>query len=1430
MFLSYRTVGYIIDNNKPILKKFGTENFLYSTVGRSWQVHNANHIRLKLSSPERESQISSIAVTDKMITCTAVGNQILLWKRVQETARITPPTGNAISKLMTIGNYLISLSKDGHLYVWDLTLMNNYIAEAQIHEVIDDTSLEKQGKGDKFVKGTHSSDNLLKSDIGQIPIISHAVLTPPPSLTPQKTTVKHQFGLESQNITTTFDTNAPQITSWCHPPTYNNKLLIGWSNGVLELWNINSGKMIHRFESHYQTGSLKRFKNEQDQHSKSQIQKSAGLTPLEKTLKVQSGALISCLEPSYILDVVAVGKSNGDIVLLNLKSDQVIHVFNQHDTVSSLSFRSDNNFHHLVSGSMNGTVTLWDLKEKTSILRRECHSNHVTGAFFLFKEPILITTGADNCIHQWHFDGITMRPLRSKEGHHKPPTNVRWYSHREIISGSPDGSLRYWSPARDRSAKSLSWKFIPNNAHRSEKGDTDGYLAWNQRRVTGIDLTPMYHPSRPSAVTLNTKDTDKVTLWEVENFRATKVIGQSTSNAVETCFSYCGQFVFIAYENGEVKKFNIQSNALRCSFTPDRVITNTHGDEAIKSITSSAISKKNKRLKAMKTGQIIEKSNAYGVNPHQHGMAGLFCGVGNEYLISIGKDGLMYTWDIDREAMLRSFDLEAPIHNVHFSSEHSLLGVITSNNEIYLIDCERLCIVRQWTDIVGRIDKILLHPHSALMFVTDIQGGVRTYDLTSGMIIDHTIFSRPITSIDNCSPSRDSKSAGDMIATTHAGAVGVYLWILNPNRHVSTALTVHQHFMGNKSNPNAGVPTTQIQLSGGNTFKSIDNTTLEKEQKRFQKEQAALYAEHQKHLNELLLNDDNDQEEPIYTNQMSDSDGDGDDDDGDDDDDEGQFGKGQYQHKLNKQERLYYKKMKQSDHFLTVNVVRNMSRFDALITKPKANKADVRVDPGDSEELKLAKAQRIMQQVLFKQLHNEMNTKLAMLSGLASSRWKLITQQQAIAQRNERLKQAAIMANKNTPFFLNNIQLAQKKNDSHATYTLESGTTLLEQERAIKNAKNSDFSYHNLGKNAMGLGGDDDQPTDLIQHCLLLNTVANLSDYIWEQETRDIFAPQSDDEDDIDNVLVSVNDKTYKEQLEKKKKEEDDKKNRSKREIALEKLKIEKEKKEKMEKKLKKQKEKQDALNRRKDLAAQFIRWLYLHLTPSNPPQEWVQNFNEIQAQKGPAQDASERIGQIQPDIITPFSSLNKKTNKSDALSAIIAAATGGKNDKNKSPALSNIITDSTRTKTTLEVHQEHVDSLNQAYLNDVKDVGTKLQIDPTLDRKSLTPLMTYLLTTPPSLLSSQISAFEDERELYIFLHTIFIISTSLRGGLIDAVSALVHHTLQQHSLVIAESPLLRVLSNLLVKSMSSQWKQIEMLLHSNIAVVNHLAGLHQGL
>jgi U3 small nucleolar RNA-associated protein 21 len=111
------------------------------------------------------------------------------------------------------------------------------------------------------------------------------------------------------------------IVSICHPATYINKIVIGYSTGEIELWNIHKKMIIYTFSSHI---NLLRRKDElyTDPFGDKDEDK--------EEVKVDINNIkVTCLEQSPACDVLGVGFSSGDILLINLKMDKVLFSFKQ---------------------------------------------------------------------------------------------------------------------------------------------------------------------------------------------------------------------------------------------------------------------------------------------------------------------------------------------------------------------------------------------------------------------------------------------------------------------------------------------------------------------------------------------------------------------------------------------------------------------------------------------------------------------------------------------------------------------------------------------------------------------------------------------------------------------------------------------------------------------------------------------------------------------------------------------------------------------------------------------------------------------------------------------------------------------------------------------------------------------------------------------
>lgn len=61
---------------------------------------------------------------------------------------------------------------------------------------------------------------------------------------------------------------------------------------------------------------------------------------------------------------------------------------------------------------------------------------HFPVEFFSAREPVLVSSGTDNCLKMWLFDAPdgTARLLRSREGHKAPPRSIRYYGNTTLAT------------------------------------------------------------------------------------------------------------------------------------------------------------------------------------------------------------------------------------------------------------------------------------------------------------------------------------------------------------------------------------------------------------------------------------------------------------------------------------------------------------------------------------------------------------------------------------------------------------------------------------------------------------------------------------------------------------------------------------------------------------------------------------------------------------------------------------------------------------------------------------------------------------------------------------------------------------------------------------------------------------------------------------
>ncbi|KAI6212990.1 hypothetical protein M3Y94_00095700 [Aphelenchoides besseyi] len=187
-----------------------------------------------------------------------------------------------------------------------------------------------------------------------------------------------------------------EITTALHPETYYNKIVLGSKDGRIRIVNINTAKLVHEFQQ-------------------------------DTLFNCSIRALVQSSAP----DVVACGMEDGRIHLRNLRTGEVLLSLKQDGPVSTISFRSDG-IETMMSTNMEGTITLWNLKEQTLIGQLiKAHNKRIYSAFFLLGQPNMITCGGDNRMVNWFMETEV--------------TALKFFTETSVLSAGLDGCVRMFN-------------------------------------------------------------------------------------------------------------------------------------------------------------------------------------------------------------------------------------------------------------------------------------------------------------------------------------------------------------------------------------------------------------------------------------------------------------------------------------------------------------------------------------------------------------------------------------------------------------------------------------------------------------------------------------------------------------------------------------------------------------------------------------------------------------------------------------------------------------------------------------------------------------------------------------------------------------------------------------------------------------------------
>ncbi|RIA88602.1 Utp21 specific WD40 associated putative domain-containing protein [Glomus cerebriforme] len=614
IFQPFRAIGYFTNDIPFDIQKRGDAYYLTTCVGNSFHVYDCEKLNLITIGSQTDQPITAIASLNEN-TFVACGKELIVYHRGKEVTRYIGNIRGKIFSLIIFSNYIIALSDDNLLTLWD-HVSGEFYDEIKFDE--------------RFT-----------------------------------------------------------LSTIIHPSTYLNKILIGSRQGIMQIWNIRTKKMKYSFPSF--------------------------------------GFPITFLTQSPVVDVIAIGLLNGTIILYNIKMDESIMSLKQEGCVTSISFRTDDK-HIMASANTHGDITQWDLdKKKLYNVIKGAHDGLIPSIQFLNGQAILITSGADNAIKVWIFegrDGFEHRILKSRSGHHSPPTKIKYYgsSGHFILSAAGDKSFRLFSVIRDSQSVELSQGSIIKQSKRSRKHIDE--LKFPQ--ITHFSSSESRQKEWDNILTCHLNDS-RARTWSFQR----KALGQYVFKTLDgtsikaTNISACGNFGFIGTSTGVIEMFNMQSGFHRKTFA--------------------------------------------GNDGHFKSISGLASDPLNRVLISSSLDGTIKIWDFNTAKVLHTIKIMSPIAAMIYHCNNDLLAINSDDLCIRVIDIETRKIVREFWGHRNRITDLTFSPDGRWIVSASLDATIRTWDLPTGHLID-------IFRVDDIATSITFSPTGDFLATSHVNNVGIFLW------------------------------------------------------------------------------------------------------------------------------------------------------------------------------------------------------------------------------------------------------------------------------------------------------------------------------------------------------------------------------------------------------------------------------------------------------------------------------------------------------------------------------------------------------------------------------------------------------------------------------------------------------------------------------
>lgn len=535
-------------------------------------------------------------------------------------------------------------------------------------------------------------------------------------------------------------------TCLAHPDTYLNKIVVGSEEGRLQLWNFATAQMLFEFPGF--------------------------------------GSAVRCIQTSPALDVVGLGLEDGRAVVHNLRYNETLMSFHNASGVgtnadrfltgsdaqaaamaaagacTSIAFRTGQGVPLMAAGGGAGVVTVWNLEaRRLHTLIRDAHDSPLVCLHFFPGEPLLMTSGRDNAVKQWVFDATdgAARLLKFRSGHAAPPTIVRHYgSGRLLLSAGQDRAFRAFSTIQDAQSRELSQHHTARRAKRLRIEEAELKLS----PVLALDTCDVRERDWSNVLTSHADDT-RAYVWRLQKYALgewvlfpppKQLAGAEQAQVTSVCLSRCGNFGFVGSESGRVDRYNMQSGLHRGSYCRNQ------------KLMQQAILKSAPGVAAPKA--LLEDP---GVTAHDGPVRGVCTDSCNRLVATAGADGFVRVWDFKKRTLQAEIRVGAAVARVCHHPGTGLMAAACEDNVIRMFDLEAARLVRQFKGHTAAVSDMQISDDCRWLVSASLDGTVRCWDIPGARVLQVMRLGAPVTSL-SLGPAQD------LLATSHVGKRGIYLW------------------------------------------------------------------------------------------------------------------------------------------------------------------------------------------------------------------------------------------------------------------------------------------------------------------------------------------------------------------------------------------------------------------------------------------------------------------------------------------------------------------------------------------------------------------------------------------------------------------------------------------------------------------------------